>query len=294
MDNKVKVNFLDNNVTLPVWIAQYGYERCKSLHCFGPAVRDHYLLHFVVSGKGTYTRDVKTPTTSDQNYNATINPDKSQIQYTLKAGEGFLILPNNITTYTADSDTPWEYYWIGINGSYVKSLLSSVGVDKDTPCFNFEQDEQFIRVFNELIDNNKSGYSHELDAVGDFYKILSSIMTAKYKTNPVLTSPQLYLEAAVEYIRNNYSYDINVAKIARYVGIDRTYLYKIFINAMSLSPGKYIIETRLENAHNLLITTNYTILQIALSTGFSDVSHFSNSFKKKFGVSPNSYRKEHL
>lgn len=299
---KMQIKYIDNNFALPVWVLQYGYQKCDSLHSFGPAIRDHYLLHFIVSGKGTYRKENKEASINTANYEhvtPTILSSESsaklahgQTVYHLSQGDGFFIAPNNITVYTADEETPWEYYWIGINGAYAKSLLKKAGISKDNPCFKFEINDTFFSIFESFIKNPKTGYPRDLDVLGDFYKLLSNIANVENKNNPTLPSPQIYLESAVEYIRNNYAYNITVSKIASFIGIDRTYLYKIFVSNLSMSVEKYIIETRLENAQNLLTTTNYTILQIALSTGFNDVSHFSNSFKRKFGCPPTEYRKK--
>ena len=63
-------------------IYQYGHEVCASQHSYGPAVRQHYLIHYVISGGGTlFSGNQRWP---------------------VRQGEAFLIHPHEITTYTAD------------------------------------------------------------------------------------------------------------------------------------------------------------------------------------------------
>ena len=89
-----------------LWLVVYnaGFQKCGSLHSWGPGVRDHYLLHHIVSGKGIFRRDGET--------------------FLLAAGESFLISPGEQVFYAADRDDPWEYYWAGFAGEGAAQLLA--------------------------------------------------------------------------------------------------------------------------------------------------------------------------
>ena len=76
---------------------QFGYEDCASGHFYGPAVRTHWLLHYVESGTGLFEREGK--------------------QYQVKAGEIFVIPPYLECYYKADERDPWRYVWVGFTGS---------------------------------------------------------------------------------------------------------------------------------------------------------------------------------
>ena len=103
-----------------------------------------------------------------------------------------------------------------------------------------------------------------------------------------------YLQRAREYIDNNYSYDIKVSDIACHVGIDRTYLYKIFMEAEQISPKQYLMRHRIRIATQMLCSSSYTITEIAFSCGFKDSSSFCNHFKKQTGFSPRKFRQAFL
>ena len=68
---------------------QFGSERCAPSHAFGPAVRTHWLLHYVISGQGRFTREGET--------------------HPVHAGNIFVIPPYLETYYQADAQTPWHY-----------------------------------------------------------------------------------------------------------------------------------------------------------------------------------------
>ena len=80
----------ENFVDLTIY--QYGWERCAPLHSFGPAVRNHYLFHLILSGQGVLR---------------STGPDGTDRQDRLGAGSGFLICPGQINTYWAGEQDPW-------------------------------------------------------------------------------------------------------------------------------------------------------------------------------------------
>ena len=92
MENLLFQIFSDDRF-MDLTLYQYGYEKCLPLHSYGPAVRNHYLFHYVISGKGTLSVDKVT-------YSR---------EYEIHGGMGFLIEPGQINTYYADRADPWEY-----------------------------------------------------------------------------------------------------------------------------------------------------------------------------------------
>ena len=70
-----------------------------------------------------------------------------------------------------------------------------------------------------------------------------------------------------------------------------SYFRKRFVSIMGESPKHYITRIQLQKAQSLLVTTNEPILKIAALCGFDDNSSFYRSFMKKYGESPQSYRK---
>ena len=65
-----------------------GQEDCEPGHRFGPAVRPYVLIHFVMKGKGLF--------------------EARGQRYEVSAGQAFLIIPGEVTIYTADATDPWH------------------------------------------------------------------------------------------------------------------------------------------------------------------------------------------
>lgn len=255
-----------------------GREQCAPLHSFGPAVRTHYLIHVVLDGKGQYYESGKV--------------------HSLKKGDVFLICPGTSTYYIADKEEPWEYAWVGFDGYECQDILESCGLLCEEPIFwgsNNEKNRncpehlsQNIILLEECFERN--GHS-TFELLGYLY-LFFSVMCGQKQKNHLPSYENQYFQQACEYIKHNYSYDIKVKDIAKFVGIDRTYLYKIFKEKEKISPQQYLLKYRLNIATNMLVYTELNVTEVAYSNGFSDAPSFCKHFKKQTGITPLQYRKQ--
>lgn len=259
------------NTGSPFSIYFCGSEQCVPGHFFGPAVRTHYLIHVVLHGAGIYQRNGQT--------------------YRLHAGDAFLIFPLESTYYQADQNDPWEYAWIGFDGTMVPLLLentcfrnSCIYRCPDSP----DAKESAAQKVLAALQTFHGGNNHSISLAGDVLKLFG-LMQEESVSSSESYSKQ-YLAKAKEYMENNFSYHIRISDIASFVGIDRTYLYRLFMEEEHLSPKQYLFQLRLRNATNMLRDPRYTVTEIAYSCGFKDASAFCNYFKKAMGVTPRKYR----
>ncbi len=97
----------------------------------------------------------------------------------------------------------------------------------------------------------------------------------------------------IDYLNKNYEHKISLDQIATNMYLSPVYISKIFKEKTGDSPINYLIRIRLEKAKELLSSDrNTSIREIALKVGYEDVYHFSKLFKKHFGISPLTYRKQ--
>lgn len=94
----------------------------------------------------------------------------------------------------------------------------------------------------------------------------------------------------MDYMKNNYGYNIRIQDIAAAIGIDRTYLYRLFMEQQKISPKQYLLQLRIHIASDMLSSSDYSITEIAYSCGFKDAAAFSNQFKKMTGYTPRKFR----
>lgn len=103
-------------------------------------------------------------------------------------------------------------------------------------------------------------------------------------TPPKLARAVALMEAHMEDL-------LTTDQLADLVGVSRRQLERLFKQALDQAPSQYYLELRLNHARQLLRQTSGSILQIALSCGFSSGSHFSNAYRQHFGVSPRETRR---
>jgi AraC-like DNA-binding protein len=90
----------------------------------------------------------------------------------------------------------------------------------------------------------------------------------------------------------NFSYNLSLEDYARLSHRSLSAFKRDFRKYYNQSPGKWLLQKRLEYSAVLLKSPALNVSQVALDCGFEDLSHFSRAFKEKFGVSPANYRKE--
>ena len=99
------------------------------------------------------------------------------------------------------------------------------------------------------------------------------------------------VNAAISYINENLTQKILIDQICHHIGTNPSTLNFKFRRELNCSVGQYLIDQRLKKARKLLLGTSYPVGEIARRCGFENVYCFSNTFKKKLGLSPSEYRK---
>lgn len=102
----------------------------------------------------------------------------------------------------------------------------------------------------------------------------------------------LLLNKAVSYITARIKDPLRVSQISHACGVSESYLYRIFMSQLGVSPKDYILKCKVDYARNLLLEQNMNVTQIARELGFSNSNHFSNAFYQEAGVRPSKYGKE--
>jgi YesN/AraC family two-component response regulator len=98
---------------------------------------------------------------------------------------------------------------------------------------------------------------------------------------------------AMAYIHEHYAQPIGREDVARYVHVSEGYLSRCFSQETGLSLIQYLTRYRIQEAKQLLVTSDMAITDIALEVGFSDSNYFSRTFRREAGISPLAYRRTH-
>lgn len=258
---------------------QYGREYCKPGHSFGPYRRNHYLFHYIISGKGTLLAE----------------DDQGQtVRYELHGGQGFMIFPQQVNTYTADMDDPWVYTWIEFDGLLVKEALEGIGLTPSTPIHEAQTEELRALLEQELLFLSTHPEAPALQLIGHLYLFLDCLERSAI---PVPTSAatklqDIHIRTAIDFIERSYQQDISIADVARATGLNQSYFGKVFKEATGKTPQQYLIGYRMSKAAELLKLTSMSVAEAGAAVGYPNQLHFSRAFKGVYGLSPREWRKQ--
>lgn len=122
------------------------------------------------------------------------------------------------------------------------------------------------------------------------YELISKILAfSQTRQNP---EPREQISEILEYIHTHLEKNLSIAQIAEYFQLNAKQFHYYFQKKMGISPKKYIIDTQMKRAKELLLESNLTIVEISNQVGYEDALHFSRIFKQNTGTSPSIFRKQ--
>ena len=94
------------------------------------------------------------------------------------------------------------------------------------------------------------------------------------------------------FVDENLQTTIRTSHLSAIAGLSTWHFSRSFKQTFGESPHAYVIRKRLETACHLMMTSSASLTEIALSVGFSDLSHLASRFRQAFGQRPSSWRRE--
>ena len=229
-----------------------GEEVCSPGHRYGPAVRSYVLIHFVVSGCGSFIYKGNT--------------------YSVHKGEAFIVPAGEVMTYYADTLDPWHYMWMGFDGKISENFASL------PPVITYS-----VNWAEELLDLDRNSPMLEYNAAAKLFMMYSEWFAEK-------TEKSDYVSRVKDYVDATFTQQISVEMIAEHMSLDRRYISRLFKQKTGKTIQEYIIKVRIKRAKRLL-EEGYNISQSAHMCGYEDVCNFSKMFKKQTGISPGAWKK---
>ena len=212
-------------------------------------------------------------------------------KHDLPPGSAFLVtVPDDHKYYLPQDSDHWEFVYLTASGSMMRELTRTMQqlfgkVVKHPP------DSQLVKRTLDII----SQYSNEpLPAfyqasamIYELWMLLMQELSMQSSSGMLLSLPA----ATAAYLQKNlHRPDCGVEELAQALGSSRSHFTRKFIAECGMSPGKFLLDWRLEMASRILHTEHCQIKSVAWRTGFADVSHFCRAFRKKFGISPGCFQ----
>lgn len=259
--------------TASLYVQNTGCQQCPPGYGWGPGVRNHFLLHHVVSGKGVYMcRDRR---------------------YELSAGDTFLVYPDTTIHYCADAAQPWEYVWVGFGGLDAGGYMERTDFTPEEPVYRGRDSGELRELIRAVYGHYGTQPWEQMEMTARLYDLLAFLVrTARRPSREGADAADCALLAA-EYIVGHYEEPITVEGLAAYASVSHSSLYRRFVKRFQISPKRFLLEYRIERACALLADTNCSIQEISTSVGFEDPFYFSRAFKDVKGISPRQYAAQH-
>ena len=158
---------------------------------------------------------------------------------------------------------------------------------REIECFAPREPGVLAEMFLEILrvwNGRELGYKHKCSA------LLYSIFAECYVQNFAPKAVNSKIQGSVDFLLSNYKKsDLSIKEIADKSFMSEVYFRKIFKKEYGISPQRYIITLRIQNAVGLISTGYYSLKDVAYMSGYNDYKYFSVEFKKEMGISPSEY-----
>lgn len=237
-------------------------------------LRKHYILHFIMRGRGTFHQGNET--------------------YQVEAGQAFLITPDIFCSYVADPEDPYAYVWVEFDGLSAKDYLNQAGISRSQPIYT-GVDIACMEYLTHMIQHHGNLLQVQAYLLLVFDRLITGCPP---KRRPALentpSANEVYIRHAMKYISLNYWKAPSVQELADFCGINRSHLSRIFKQKTNQSPQEYMSRYRINTACTFLRTTDLSLSQIATALGYADQFSFSKAFKKEKGLPPSIWQQQNI
>ncbi|MBU3100706.1 MULTISPECIES: AraC family ligand binding domain-containing protein [Clostridium] len=212
-------------------------------------------------------------------------------EYTVKTGDLTLFNPHdNHNCKQVDGGT-LDYRCINIEPAVMKKVAYEItGKDylpyfTETVLFSSDLLSSLSELHHMIMHEEKDFKKEEI-----FLLIIEQLIAEYDHAGAALTTqpPNTEIKAVCDFLENNYMKSITLNDLSDLTGISKYYLLRSFTKQKGISPYCYLETIRIGNAKKLL-EQQIAPIDVALQTGFTDQSHFTNFFKKLIGLTPKQY-----
>jgi len=235
----------------------------------GPWIVSVYIVHYVMQGKGWYER--------------------GGTRFRVQAGDAFVSVPGDLVAYYPDAGESWSYCWCQVTGQLVQQCFDTIGVTNDRAVFRQTNNTFMDSIANifQYVSGKDTRYS-QMRLSAFVLEALSGLDESASFPSRGADKRERYVEAAISFMEYHSGEMVRVADIARHLGLERSYFYRIFKEITGKSPQEFLLALRLEKA-KILLSTGIPPAETAVAIGFSDIYYFSKVFKKEVGMTPTQY-----
>ncbi|VEB71812.1 L-rhamnose operon regulatory protein rhaS [Providencia rustigianii] len=221
---------------------------------------------------------------------------------TLHQGDILYHKQGSYSFQSEDSNTDGEFLWIALDDKFLREYLSLYGEQ-------LSEIERSDNTSNDIIKFTSNTFIEQIrDSLDSFIQSQFPEMILKLRINELLLLLSYSEQGATllsnlrqlsnrqaerlqTFMENNYLKEWKLNEFAKTFGMGLTTFKELFHTVYATSPRSWISEKRIMYAHQLLINTSMSIVEVSMEAGFSSQSYFTQSYHKRFGYTPSRIRK---
>ncbi|MDO5132931.1 MAG: AraC family transcriptional regulator [Eubacteriales bacterium] len=263
---------------------EVGYFYCNDKYDIRRETKyDWFLMCFICRGSLTFQAGGPPSAAHDRSEKEKAVTDRAAQEYTANENEVVLLDCRAPHRYfcTDSAEFIWFHFYGNSSIQYAEYLLSHGGI-----VFSGEQVRGLRQSFTSIYRQAGSAFVNEHLLSREISNILCSLATSQ-RSASLIQSP---VTPALNHINRYYSEPIDLDEMAKLCMISKPHLIRCFKKELGCTPHDYLLDYRLRQAKELLVSSSRTVEEIAEECGFNSISHFSRAFKGRIGMSPSEYR----
>ena len=224
--------------------------------------------------------------------------------YIGKPGDAFVVSPGNLHFMGSQTGTV-DYFTFLFPLKYIAFRSDDMLDDKLIEPLNSghlmispeikdtvkEQCEQLARVYAAEIDESESKITGQIRKKIILLQFIHELWKKGFIVENDTTGRNTVEKEMVSYIQQNYMGKILLREFGEQFHLSEKYISRYFKEHFHITLSQYVTYLRLEHAKQMLQETDISVTEVAMQSGYQNISYFIRSFKKTYGVSPLKYRK---
>ncbi len=207
----------------------------------------------------------------------------------VRAGDLLLLPAGAAHRYTAAPENPWTIHWVHYAGPLAADFRQHMGFSDDIRKRHLGRQARLLVDFNGLLSVRQTGFrTPGLVHVANRLRQLLAAIPLSADAQP--HAQQLDLETIHSFMREHLDERLSLAQLADLAGLSAAHFATRYRALTGVSPIQHFLHLKVEQACQIMDTTELSFTQISARLGYDDNYYFSRLFKKVMGQSPTDYR----
>lgn len=207
----------------------------------------------------------------------------------VKAGDLVLLPAGAAHRYTAVPENPWTIHWVHYAGPLAVDFRQHMGFTDGVRILHPGRQPRLLVDFNGLLSVRQTGFRTPglVHVANRLRQLLAAIPLSIDESGQ---SQQPDLDIIHNFMREHLDERISLGQLADLTGLSATHFATRYRELTGVSPIQHFLHLKVEQACQMLDTTDLSFTQISSQLGYDDNYYFSRLFKKVMGLSPTDYR----